>query len=154
MRYQKPVFNVALRLLRDPEEARDIAQNTFLKVFTHIADYDPSYRFYSWMYRIAVNESMNALQKRKSVVEISGDEVDESPGPEARVSGQQTTRAIEDALMMIKPELRAVVVLRHVMHMSYEDMGHVLQLPEKTVKSRLYSARQLLRELLLERETV
>jgi RNA polymerase sigma-70 factor, ECF subfamily len=154
VRYQKPVFNVALRLLRDPEEARDVAQTTFLKVFTHMADYDPSYKFYSWMYRIAVNESLHVLQKRKSVEEISDDEADDSPGPEALVDGEQTATAIERALMQIKPELRSVVVLRHYLHLSYEEMGDVLQLPEKTVKSRLYTARQLLRNQLLQRETI
>jgi RNA polymerase sigma-70 factor (ECF subfamily) len=146
VRYQRPVYNAALRLLRDAEDARDVAQTTFLKAFEHLADYDPSYKFYSWIYRIAVNESLNALGRRKPAEAISGEEPDEHPGPERQVEGEQTTRAIEEALMRIKPELRTVVVLRHFLHLSYQDMGELLALPEKTVKSRLYSARQLLRE--------
>ena len=153
VRYQKPVFNVALRLLRDPDDARDVAQTTFLKAFEHLDDYDPNFRFYSWLYRIAINESLTARAARRPVEEVSDDAADESPGPERCVEGAETRQAIEDALMRIKPELQAVVVLRHFMHLSYQDMSQTLQVPEKTVKSRLYSARQLLRELLSQHVT-
>ncbi len=154
VRYQKPVYNAGLRLLRDAEDARDVAQTTFLKVFEHLGDYDPKYRFYSWIYRIAVNEALDALGTRKSFEGITGEEADEAPGPERQVEGEQLSRAIEDALMRIKPELRTVVVLRHFLHLSYQDMGDILLLPEKTVKSRLYTARQVLRDQLLRRGTV
>jgi RNA polymerase sigma-70 factor (ECF subfamily) len=151
VRYQKPVYNAALRLLRNPEDAKDVAQTVFLKAFGHLADYDPSFKFYSWIYRIAVNEAFNVLGSRKTFGEISGEEPDEAPGPERRVEGEQLSEAIEEALMSIKPDLRTVIVLRHSLHLSYQDMSDVLQLPEKTVKSRLYDARQLMREHLLQR---
>jgi RNA polymerase sigma-70 factor (ECF subfamily) len=154
VRYQKPVFNAALRLLRDPEDAMDVAQTTFLKVFEHIADYDPSFKFYSWIYRIAVNESLDALGSRKPCEGFNGEEADATPGPDRQLEGEQTGRAIEEALMRIKPELRTVVVLRHFMHLSYQDMSDILLLPEKTVKSRLYSARQMLRDHLLQHGTI
>jgi RNA polymerase sigma-70 factor (ECF subfamily) len=153
-RYQKPVFNAALRMLRNPQDALDVAQTTFLKVFEHLNDYDPSFRFYSWIYRIAVNESFNALGSRKDLEAITDEEPDDAPGPDLRTEAEQTLREIEAALIGISPELRAVIVLRHFTHLSYQDMADVLQLPEKTVKSRLYSARQLLRARLLLRETV
>ncbi len=149
VRYQRPVYNAALRLLRDPEEAKDVAQTTFLSVFEHLADYDPTYKFYSWIYRIAVNESLNTLGRRKPSEEFSGEEVDGAPGPDRYAESDQTRCAIEAALMRITPELRSVVVLRHLMHLSYEDMAQTLAVPEKTVKSRLYSARQQLRNLLV-----
>ncbi len=154
VRYQKPVFNAALRLLREPEDARDVAQTTFLKVFEHIAEYDPSFKFYSWIYRIAINESLNALGSRKPCEGVNGEEADTAPGPDRQLEGEQTGQAIEEALMRIKPELRAVVVLRHFMQLSYRDMGDILLLSEKTVKSRLYSARQLLRDRLLQRGAI
>jgi RNA polymerase sigma-70 factor (ECF subfamily) len=149
MRYQKPVYNVALRMLRNPEDARDVAQTAFLKAYEHLGDYDPSYKFYSWIYKIAVNESFNVLGRRKAGEGISEEEADEAPGPESRVEGEQTGRVIETALMRISPELRTVIVLRHFLHLSYQDMAETLELPEKTVKSRLYSARQLLRDWLI-----
>ena len=154
VRYQKPVFNAALRLLRDPEDARDVAQTTFLKVYERIGDYNPSFKFYSWIYRIAINESLNALGSRKPCEGLNGEEADAAPGPERQLEGQQIGRAIEEALMRIKPELRTLIVLRHFMHLSYQDMGDILLLPEKTVKSRLYSARQLLRDRLLQGEVI
>lgn len=154
LRYQKPVYNAALRLLRNPEDARDVAQTAFLKAFEHLADYDPRFKFYSWIYRIAINEALDTLGSRRRVAEVSDDEADEAPGPEQLAEGEQTARAIEDALMRIKPELRTVIVLRHFMHLSYHDMGDILQLPEKTVKSRLHDARLVLRQTLLRRGMV
>ena len=149
MRYQKPVFNVALRMLRNRQDAMDVAQTTFLKAFEHLGDFDPAFRFYSWLYRIAINESLNALALRKPRAELDGNAADETPGPDRAAEGDQALRAIEDALMHISPELRAVVVLRHIAQQSYQDMAQALDLPEKTVKSRLHSARERLREHLL-----
>jgi RNA polymerase sigma-70 factor (ECF subfamily) len=146
LRYQKPVYNAALRMLREPQDAMDVAQSTFLKAYEHLANYDPSFKFYSWIYRIAVNESLDALGSRKPFAGLDGEEPDEAPGPERQVEGEQSRRVLEDALMHMQPELRSVIVLRHFMHLSYEDMAEVLLLPAKTVKSRLYSARQLLRD--------
>src|SRR5215467_6550517 len=79
MRYQKPVFNVALRMLRNRQDALDVAQTSFLKAFEHLGDYDPSFRFYSWLYRIAINESLNALALRKPRAELDGNAADEAP---------------------------------------------------------------------------
>ena len=154
LRYQKPVYNAALRLLRNPDDARDATQTAFMKVFEHLADYNPQFKFYSWIYRIAINEALDTLAARKPFEALTEEEPDEAAGPERLAEGQQTGRAIEDALMQIKPELRTVVVLRHFMHLSYHDMGDVLQLPEKTVKSRLHDARQLLRQSLLQCGTI
>lgn len=148
IRYQKPVFNVALRMLHDRQDALDVAQITFLNAFEHLGDYDPAFRFYSWLYRIAINESLNALALRKPRGELDANTVDESPGPDRTAEGDQALQAIEDALMQISPELRTVTVLRHITQLSYADIAEALGLPEKTVKSRLHSARERLRERL------
>jgi RNA polymerase sigma-70 factor, ECF subfamily len=147
-RYQKPVFNAALRMLRNPEDARDVAQTVFLKVFEHLADYDPKFRFYSWIYRIALNESINVLDRRHRHEPIVGDEVDDRRGAEDEIGSMQTGVRVQRALMSIKPEYRSVIVLKHFLDLSYEDIGQVLGLPEKTVKSRLFTARQLLKDAL------
>jgi RNA polymerase sigma-70 factor, ECF subfamily len=149
IRYQKPVFNVALRMLHNRQDAMDVAQTTFLKAFEHLNDYDPAFRFYSWLYRIAINESLNIVAARKPQAEPAGEAADDEPGPERVAEGDQALEAIERALMQIKPELRAVITLRHIAHLSYEDMAQALGLPEKTIKSRLHSARELMREHLL-----
>jgi RNA polymerase sigma-70 factor (ECF subfamily) len=146
IRYQKPVFNVALRMLHSRQDAMDVAQTTFLKAFEHLGDYDPAFRFYSWLYRIAINESLNTLALRKPRGELDANLPDERPGPDRSAEGEQALKAIEDALMLISPELRTVTVLRHITQLSYEDIAEALGLPEKTVKSRLHSARERLRE--------
>jgi RNA polymerase sigma-70 factor (ECF subfamily) len=150
-RYERPVYNAALRMLRGPEDAHDVVQTAFLKAFEHLASFDPKYRFYSWIYRITLNESLNLLKRRAPELAVAEDEVDSNPGPEGEVLRQQLARGLEGALMKLKPELRSVVVLKHVLGCSYEEIGQVLELPEKTVKSRLFTARHQLRELLLER---
>ena len=147
-RYEKPVFNAALRMLRNPEDARDVAQTVFLKAYEHLADYDPKYRFYSWIYRIALNESINALNGRKRQVPIVGDEVDERRGADEDLESEQVSQRVQAALMTIKPEYRAVIVLKHFLDMSYEDIGRILDLPEKTVKSRMFTGRQILKDAL------
>ena len=149
MRYQKPVFNVALRMLRNRQDAMDVAQTTFLKAFEHLGDFDPAFRFYSWLYRIAINESLNALAQRKPREQLDANAPDEGLGPDRAAEGDQALQAIEGALMHISADLRAVVVLRHITQMSYQDIALALDLPEKTVKSRLHSARERLREHLL-----
>ena len=146
IRYQKPVFNVALRMLRNRQDALDVAQTTFLKAFEHLGDYDPAFRFYSWLYRIAINESLNMLAQRKPRGELDANTADERPGPDRDAEGDQALLAIENALMVLSPELRTVSVLRHITQLSYEEIAEALELPEKTVKSRLHSARERLRD--------
>jgi RNA polymerase sigma-70 factor (ECF subfamily) len=92
VRYQKPVFNAALRMLRNRDDARDVAQTVFLKAYEHLADYDPSFKFYSWIYRVAINESINVLQRRRHEP-IAGDELDESVGPEGQVAASRSAPA-------------------------------------------------------------
>lgn len=148
-RYERPVYNAALRLLRNPDDARDVSQTVFLKAYEHLADYDPKYRFYSWIYRIAVNESLHGLSRRHPIEALDEDTRDMRPGPDELVGDEQTSRGVQGALMRIKPEYRTVIVLKHLLGCSYHDMSEILQLPEKTVKSRLFTARQLLRDALL-----
>jgi RNA polymerase sigma-70 factor (ECF subfamily) len=147
-RYERTVYNTALRMLRNAEDARDVAQTVFLKAYEHLADYDPKYRFYSWIYRIAVNESLNGLNRRHPVEPIDEQATDERPGPDQEFGDEQRSRRVQDALMRLKPDYRAVIVLKHFVGCSYHDMSEILQLPEKTVKSRLFTARQQLKDAL------
>jgi RNA polymerase sigma-70 factor, ECF subfamily len=150
-RYERPVYNAAVRILHDADEAHDVAQTAFLKAYEHLGSFDTAARFYSWLYRIAINEALNAQERRRPSEQSPDETADGAPGPEAEAAGEDTRREIEAALMSLTPELRAVVVLRHTLQLSYEDMAETLHIPGKTVKSRLYSARQLLRERLLAR---
>ena len=146
--YEKPVFNAAYRILGNPHDAADTTQAVFLKAFENLQSYDPKYKFFSWIYRIAINESINQV-KRGNRQEPLGDEaVAPSGGPEAFVEAEDLQCAIQEGLMALDEHHRTVIVLRHFSDYSYREIGEILQIPEKTVKSRLYSARQLMKEQL------
>ena len=148
-RYERPVYNVALRMLRSPDEAQDVAQTTFLKAFENLATYDASHKFYSWIYRIAINESINALRRSgRENDPLEERLVSPQPGPEELVAAQQVGVDIQMAIDELTPEYRAVIVLKYFVECSYQDIGQILGLEEKTVKSRLFTARQRLKDLL------
>jgi RNA polymerase sigma-70 factor (ECF subfamily) len=151
LRYQRPVYNAAFWILRRAEDASDIAQVVFLKVAERAEEYDPKYKFFSWIYRIAVNESLNLLRRNEREVELD-DEIDlpdtESSNPEEQAGAAQLSRRIERALMGMTTNDRTVLTLRHFSECSYQEIGHVLDMDEKTVKSRLFEARRRLAELL------
>ena len=102
IRYQRPIYNAAFWILRSADDASDIAQGVFLKVAEHLDEFDSQHRFFSWIYRIAVNESLNLL-RRNGHEEWLDDEIDlpaaESANPEARASDAERSRRIQRALM-------------------------------------------------------
>ena len=151
VRYQRPVYNAAFWVLRKPEDASDIAQIVFLKVAERLDEYDPRFKFFSWIYRIAVNESLNLL-RRNGREEALDSEIDlptsENADPERQASAAEVSRRIRSALMKMTPNDRVVLTLRHFSECSYEEIGQILDIDPKTVKSRLFEARQRLRELL------
>ena len=151
VRYQRPVYNAAWWVLRNAEDASDVAQNVFLKVAERLDDYDPQYRFFSWIYRIAVNESLDML-RRNGREEPLDDEIDvagpDGDDPERRVGDAELSARIRSAVMSMATNDRTVLMLRHFSELSYLEIGQVLDLDEKTVKSRLFEARQRLRGLL------
>jgi RNA polymerase sigma-70 factor (ECF subfamily) len=148
VKYEKPVYNAAYRMLHNPDDARDVTQTVFLKVYEHLDQYDPSHRFFSWIYRIALNESINCLKKSSRQEALEHETADQRDGPEQQAGDAELGEAMEAALMMLKSDYRAVIVLKHVLGCSYIEISEVLDIPEKTVKSRLYTARQLLQERL------
>lgn len=146
-RYQRVVFNAAVGLVNDREDARDIAQNAFLKAYENLATYDPAYKFYSWLYRIAVNEALKLLDRRRQLVPIEDIRAAEERDPEGALAGKEIGLHVHSALMSLTVEHRTVLVLRHLAGCSYEEIGRIAGVPEKTVKSRLFAARQQLREI-------
>jgi RNA polymerase sigma-70 factor (ECF subfamily) len=147
-RYEKKVFNVALRMVNDYDDASDVTQTVFLKVFQGLKAFDTRYRFFSWIYRITLNESINLVHRRKSVRTLDERWVSNAKGPGEILTDTEEARAIRRSLMSLDLKYRAVLVLRHYLDCSYRAIGGVLQIPEKTVKSRLFTARQVLREAL------
>ena len=148
-RYQKVIFNVALRMRNRSEDAEDITQSVFLKAYEALGTYKPRYRFFSWIYRIAVNESLNFVNRQKQHEELDQNIPDLNGSSEQLADEHDLTRIVDEGLMQLKVEERAIIVLHHFHNLSYNEIGYILDIPEKTVKSRLYSARQLLRTKLL-----
>ncbi|MGE5089070.1 MAG: RNA polymerase sigma factor [Candidatus Levyibacteriota bacterium] len=151
VRYQRPIYNAAYWILRSADDANDVAQDVFLKVAERLDEFDSQYKFFSWIYRIAVNESLNRL--RRNGHEEPLDEEIELPGaegadPESQASDAELSRRIQRALMTMSSNDRTVLTLRHFSDCSYQEIAQVLDVDEGTVKSRLYEARQRLRELL------
>lgn len=150
-RYQQPVFNAAYWVTRRDEDAADVAQTAFLKAAERIDDYDPGYRFFSWLYRIAVNEALNLVRGRARTEPLD-DEFDaedgDAPGPEQSADRRERERALHAAMLKLSTPDRTVLTMRHFSECSYAEIAQVLGIDEKTVKSRLHEARGRLRRLL------
>jgi RNA polymerase sigma-70 factor, ECF subfamily len=153
VRYQRPIFNAAFWVLRNFDDANDVAQIVFLKVAERLDDYDPRYKFFSWIYRIAVNESLNLLRQNRHS-EALDEDIDipdsDDANPEWRVAEAEVAKRLHAALLTMSADHRIVVTLRHFSECSYQQIGEILDLDEKTVKSRLFEARQRLRSLLMD----
>lgn len=143
-RYQQRLFNVALRMLHNVQDAEDVTQAAFFNAFQGLRSYNPRYRFFSWIYRITVNESLNLLKRRKPVVTLEDDLGMPAPGAAPDRAAEDEDR-VGKALMSLKPDDRAVVVLKHFVSFSYQEIADVLEIPVRTVKSRLFTARERLK---------
>lgn len=148
-RYQRVLFTVAVRMLGNREAAEDAAQTAFVRAYQKLRSFDRGHKFFSWLYRILVNECLNVRWAGGRFEPID----DAMAGPddvEASLAHTEMRSAVQAALLKLPRPQREVVVLRHYAGMTYHEMAQALDVPEKTVKSRLYSARQRLGELLLD----
>ena len=150
-RYHRPIYNAAYRVLGNAEDASDITQVVFMRVTERLDDFDSRYKFFSWIYRIALNESLNLARKHRREEPL--EEEDELPGardaePDWNADRTELSERIQKALLGMNTDDRAVITLRHFSDCSYREMSGILGIAEKTVKSRLFAARRRLRELL------
>jgi RNA polymerase sigma-70 factor (ECF subfamily) len=143
-RYQAQVFTIALRMLGDRDEAEDVAQGVFLKAFEKLGTFDPRYKFFSWIYRIAHNESVNAIERRSRLQPL--DEGVEAAG--AHAENPDLPDLVQRCLARLDVQHRSVLVLKYVQDLPYEEIAAILGVPAKRVKSRLFSARAALREIM------
>jgi RNA polymerase sigma-70 factor (ECF subfamily) len=135
-------------MLGDYEDARDAVQTAFVRAYERLDTFDPDRKFFSWMYRIAVNECLNTIQGRKPIEDLPLD-VSVDGDAFAQVESGELRERVQAALTRLTPEYREVVVLRHFADLSYEEIGDSLHIPVKTVKSRLFTARERLAALLV-----
>ncbi len=155
-RFQRPVYNLIVRMIRDPALAEDLSQDTFVKAFTHLSTFDAKYRFASWILKIAHNTAIDYL-RRHTRAPASLDDGDDgearttmdrsSPDPAALLARKELAQALDEAIDRLKPDYRKVVVLRYQEELEYEEIAQVLSMPIGTVKSYLHRARRELAEM-------
>jgi RNA polymerase sigma-70 factor (ECF subfamily) len=163
-RYERPVFSLVFRMVRDRETAEELAQETFIKVLNNVDRYQPQFKFSSWLFKIANNIAIDHLRKRQ-IVTIS---MDGSPHAATAAEAEATSfdvairqesaleemearelgTEIEKAIAQLRPEYRSCIMLRHVEGRSYEEIAATLDLPLGTVKTYIHRARIQLRDAL------
>jgi RNA polymerase sigma-70 factor (ECF subfamily) len=158
-RYQSRLVNYLARMVRNVDEAHDLAQEVFLKVYQALDRFDPKYRFSTWIFRVAQNAAIDTLRRQRLRFQspvretIEGEEREwEPPSPERGPYGEARNReravAIRAAVDELPGEYRELIALRHYAELSYEEIATVKGLPLGTVKNKLFRARQALKQVL------
>jgi RNA polymerase sigma-70 factor (ECF subfamily) len=142
-RYQRVLFTVALRMLGNHAAASDAAQNAFVKAYQKLDTFDRTRRFFSWIYRILVNECLNTRRDGRPLEAIPPGLAAVGTPADAFEAGERRSR-VQAAILALPTEYREVIVLRHFTELSYEEIGEALHVPAKTVKSRLHTAKERL----------
>lgn len=161
-KYERSVFTICLRMVRNREEAEDLAQESFVKVFSMLERYNPTYAFSSWLFKITSNLCIDSMRKRR----IEGVPMDEpvqsdkgayvrqyeSNGDDPETAAIKKERAgyLTQAINNLPPHYKLMVLLRHQEGLSYEEIAATVGVPLGTVKARIHRARQMLRKLLNE----
>jgi RNA polymerase sigma-70 factor (ECF subfamily) len=163
-RYERPVFSLILRMVRDRQLAEDLSQETFIKALNAIATYRPEFKFSSWIFKIANNAAIDQLRRRSvQTLSLDGapnattpDEIeatvlqvgDRSENALAAIEARELGSSIERAIGQLRPEYRSCILLRHVEGLAYEEIAQLLDLPLGTVKTYIHRARHELRDAL------
>jgi RNA polymerase sigma-70 factor, ECF subfamily len=145
-RWEKRVFNYLLRLVSNREDALDVSQETFLKAYQNLRKLDDPARFSAWLFRIAHNEAFSLLRRRKPETELVGEPRLRNTG--ARMLPVELSLAVESALKRLNEDQREAVLLKVYQGFKFEEMAEILECPVSTVKSRLYTALDLLKTTL------
>lgn len=163
-RYERPLFSLLYRMVRDRELAEDLAQETFIKALNAIESYRPEYKFSSWIFKIANNAAIDHLRRRElDTLSLEGSPHAETPeaveatalqigdrqeSPLDAVEARELGGQIEQAIAQLRPEYRSCILLRHVEGRAYEEIAEILSLPLGTVKTYIHRARNELRQAL------
>ena len=164
LKYEQRVYNHCLRMVGDEVESDDLTQEVFIKVFRKIHNYEHTYSFYTWLYRITVNCCIDYLRRKRRQIQgvsLSGSGLDDSSDagreqdipdttfvPDTTLLNQELDGVLRRAIAQLSEKLRAIIILKEVEGFSYEEIAEVLGCSRGTVKSRLFRARERLKELL------
>jgi RNA polymerase sigma-70 factor (ECF subfamily) len=163
LQYQRPVFGLIVRMVRDRELAEDLSQEVFLKAYRALDSYDPRRKFSSWLFKIAHNATIDHLRRSElQTVPLEGESEDDrglssvledatTVSPERSLLGTDLGRALAEAVMELRPAYREVILLRHREDLSYQEIAEVTGASLGTVKTNLHRARKELAQLLRDR---
>ena len=158
-RYRGAIYNLCYRMTRNPEDARDLAQEVFIKVFRLLDRFDENYAFSSWLFRIATNHCIDHLRRNRlrflalDGVGSDGEEYevqlpDPGPRPDTVLQRKEAMARLDEVIADLPPHYKAITLLRHDQQLSYEEIAEILQLPLGTVKARIHRARNLVQQML------
>ena len=159
-RHSQSIYHVIFKIVRNPDESADLVQETFMKAFGSLATYRFEYRFSTWLYKIAANNAIDFLRKKRIEAlsldkpiqtkdgEVGFEVPDWSQNPEENLYRRRREITIQDAISSLPAKYREVIVLRHQQDKSYEEIAEQLGLPVGTVKARIFRARELLKKKL------
>lgn len=156
--YQRPVFNLTYRMLGNIQEAEDAAQETFLRAYSRLQQYNPKHKFSTWILSIANHHCIDRLRKRRATfVSIDDNPVlqnleDDGPRPEPVALRQEKALELQQLLQQLDPDYRAPLILRYWDEMSYEEIAQTMGISVSAVKSRLFRARQKMATIYLNEE--
>ncbi|MCL4465438.1 MAG: sigma-70 family RNA polymerase sigma factor [Chloroflexi bacterium] len=149
VRYQHRIYSLAYRMVGNGTDANDLAQDTFIRAFHHLDTFQQGRRFAPWLYRIAINLCLDYRQQRPVTVSLDDQELPQQELlPEARAIQREVQEKVHKAIMALPPKYRAVIALRHLQDLSYEEIAAALDLPINTVRTHLFRARDALRKVL------
>lgn len=150
-RYDRAVYHLAFRTLRDAEEARDVTQEAFFKAYRSLRTFKPGNKFSTWIFAIAYHACCDRLTRRKR---YSNDEMperaDSAAGPESQAVAADEARQLRAAIEALPEKYRTVITLYHLQGRQYEEIAQVLGIPMGTVKTHLFRAKEQLRRMLTE----
>lgn len=155
VKYQRRIVRLVSRLVRDPAEVEDVAQEAFIKAYRALPSFRGESAFYTWLYRIALNTAKNYLASQGRRPQLAGDFVDEDGEhfdatqqmpdfhtPESELSNRQIVSTVNEAVAALPEDLRTAVTLREMEGLSYEEIASVMNCPIGTVRSRIFRARE------------
>lgn len=159
--YKDKIYHLAYRMLGNRQEAEDIVQETFLRVFRNLERYDEALKFSTWIYRIGTNVSIDRLRRRRTAYSLDAETASDGDGqdwhgllasedltPEGQVLLSETQRRIRNAIDDLPEKYKSVVILKYLHDMSLQEIGDVLGMPVTTVKTRVHRGREFLRRKL------
>lgn len=158
--YQEKLYHMAYRMLNNRQEAEDVVQDTFLRVYNNLERYDDTMKFSTWIYRIATNLCIDRLRKRKPIYSLDAESSEyegldgysmipsDNRTPESELLLSETQRIIHQAIDTLPPKYKTVMILRYIHELSLQEVGDILDMPVTTIKTRVHRGREFLRKKL------